>query len=80
MERGDSEYYGLYLRGEPKSASWPVWLRLYGETPRDYLLEFDYEWDKLHEGADPDPVIEFVKNKLLPAIGATDVKPADGIR
>ena len=77
---GDSEHYGLYLRARPISPDWPVRLRVYGETPPDYLLEFNYSWHRLHEGADPDPVIEFVKNKLLPAIGATDVKPTDGIR
>lgn len=77
---GDSETYGLYLRGHPTASDWPVWLRVYGEEPPDYLLEFDYDYSEIYAGQSADPVIAFVKEKLLPAIGATDVKLTSGIR
>jgi hypothetical protein len=72
----DSDTYGLYLWATPIVADWPAGLRMYGETPPDYLLQFNYRWSMLHAGIDPAPVIAFVTDKLLPAIGATDIKPA----
>lgn len=76
----DSDTYGSYLWARPTSQGWPARFRLYCEAPEDYLFEFQYSYSALAQGQTADHVVAFVKDQLLPAIGATDVKETSGIR
>lgn len=76
----DSDTYGIYIVGRPISSDWPAKIRLYGDNAPSYLLEFAYNYWEFEEGKKPDQVIIFVKDQLLPAIGATDVKEASAFR
>jgi hypothetical protein len=77
---GESEYNGVYMRGESIPPDWPVWLRIYEEKTANYLLEFDYKWYRINEGHSPIAVIAFVENTLLPALEAFDVRATQGVR
>lgn len=75
----DSDTYDIYLSGEPLSPDWPVTLRLFSDGP-SYVLEFGYHYSELAKGKKADQAVIFAKDKLLPAIGAADVKEASAFR
>ncbi len=76
----DSEDYGVYIMGKPTSPDWAARVRIYGDNAPDYLLEFVYNYWQFKEGKSPDQVIAFVKDQLLPAIAASNVKQTTSYR
>jgi len=75
----DSDTYGDYLMGTPLSSEWPVTFRLFIDTP-GYVLDMGYSYWQLKEGQSADYAIAFLKDILLPAISAADVKEVAAFR
>jgi hypothetical protein len=75
----DSDTYGSYLIGDPVSPDWPLTLRLFVDTS-GYVLDMGYSYWRLKEGKSADDAIAFVKEKLLPALDAKDIKEAPAYR
>lgn len=77
--RHDSDTYGDYLIGWPPSSDETHRVRLFCKTTH-YVIDFDYDWAALNKGKTADHIVLFVRDRLLPAIGAGDVQETDAVR